>query len=81
VAAAAIGLSRNGIEYDSLDGKPVHFVLMMLMAQGETERHLQILKDAALVLQKQDFFRTVMEKKTAQEVYDTICSFETNEDS
>ncbi|MCK9169116.1 MAG: PTS sugar transporter subunit IIA [Treponema sp.] len=72
----AIGVSRGGIEYASLDGSPVHFIIMMLFQQGETESHLQTMRDIAAVLQHPDFIKVIMEKKTAQEVYDALCDFE-----
>ena len=34
--ALALGLSRTGVEYDSLDGSPVNFIIMMLFAEGDT---------------------------------------------
>jgi nitrogen PTS system EIIA component len=73
---AAIGMTREGIEYASLDGSLVHFIIMLLFQQGETESHLQTMKDVAAVLQHSDFLKVIMEKKTAQEVYDALCDFE-----
>ncbi|MFA6856208.1 MAG: PTS sugar transporter subunit IIA [Treponema sp.] len=73
---AAVGMSRDGIEYASLDGSPVHFIIMLLFQQGETESHLQTMKDVAAVLQHPDFLKVIMEKKTAQNVYDALCDFE-----
>jgi len=74
--ALALGLSRNGVEYDSLDGSPVNFIIMMLFAQGDTESHLQTMKDVANLLQAPDFLKTIMEKKTPQEIFDAVCNFE-----
>ncbi|HAH62961.1 MAG TPA: PTS sugar transporter subunit IIA [Treponema sp.] len=76
-AVAAVGLSRDGIEYASLDGTPVNFIIMLLFAQGDTESHLQTMKDVASVLQHPDFMKVIMEKKTPQEVYDALYNFET----
>jgi len=74
--ALALGLSRTGVEYDSLDGSPVNFIIMMLFAQGDTESHLQTMKDVANLLQAPDFLKTIMEKKTPQEIFDAVCNFE-----
>jgi mannitol/fructose-specific phosphotransferase system IIA component (Ntr-type) len=75
-AVAAVGLSHSGIEYASLDGTPVNFVIMLLFAEGDTESHLQTMKDVASVLQHPDFMKVIMAKKTPQEVYDALCNFE-----
>lgn len=77
---AVIGMSREGIDYGSLDGAPVHFIIMLLFELGETESHLQTMKDVAGVLQHPDFLKVIMGKKTAQEVYDTIYEIETAEE-
>ena len=74
--ALALGLSRTGVEYDSLDGSPVNFIIMMLFAEGDTESHLQTMKDVANLLQAPDFLKTIMEKKTPQEIFDAVCNFE-----
>ena len=72
----AIGISHKGIDYDALDNEPVNLVFMLLIAPDERERHLQVLKTLSSVLQNADFIKTLLEKKTSQEVYDAICAFE-----
>lgn len=72
----AIGISRNGIDYGSLDNRPVHIVFMLLFAPKETERHLQIMKHFAGLLQCQNLCSDLIQKKSASEVYDLICACE-----
>ena len=72
----AVGLSINGIDYDSLDQKPVHAVFMLISPVENSEDHLQVLKVLAKILEDPRFFRRLMSSKTPEEVYDTICSFE-----
>ena len=71
-----IGISKEGINYDSLDKKLVHVIFMFLFAPGETEKHLQLMKDLAAVLQSPNFYQEIMAKTSAQEVYETICRIE-----
>lgn len=72
----AVGISRKGIEYDSLDKAPVHLVFMLLSNPTETERHLEVLKVLAAVLQNPGFIKEVTEKQNAQEVFDCMCKYE-----
>jgi len=72
----AVGISREGIAYDALDNQPVHIIFMLLFAPGETERHLQIMRDFTGLLQVSDFNKVLLSKKTPQEVHDAICTFE-----
>lgn len=71
-----IGVSRKGIEYDSLDKSPVHFVFMLLSSSNETEQHLSVLRDLASVLQNPSFIKELSEKQSRQEAYDLLCKYE-----
>lgn len=72
----AIGISKAGIDYDSLDKAPVHIVFMILGASGETERHIQILKQLASVLQVPGFVDRMSKCETASDVYNLLCKTE-----
>lgn len=76
-----IGISKDGIDYDALDGQPVHFVVMLLFEQGHTEAHLEIMKDVAALLQRKDFYKTAMSQTSAQGLYDAIRLLEESGDN
>ena len=42
--AAAIGLSEDGIEFNSLDKKPVHSVFLLLSPAEDPEKHLRAME-------------------------------------
>ena len=75
-AVGAVGISRAGIDYDSLDGSPVHVVFMILFAEGSSEHHLQVMRVFAELLHVPDFERCILSKKTPQEIHDFIISCE-----
>ncbi|MDR3301748.1 MAG: PTS sugar transporter subunit IIA [Spirochaetaceae bacterium] len=54
-----LGVSKQGIEYDSLDGKPVYLVLMLLAPPVEAERHLHLLQRMANLLRNPDFYKDI----------------------
>lgn len=72
----AIGISHAGIDYDALDKAPVHIVFMIIGAENETEQHIQILKQIAMVLRIQDFVKNILSLKTSSEIYNFICKSE-----
>ncbi len=72
----AIGITQNGIDYDSLDKAPVYVVFMLLAGDGETESHIQVLKQLATVLQIPNFVKDLLECRTASQVYNFICKSE-----
>ncbi len=73
----AIGISQDGIDYDSLDKAPVHVVFMLLSAEGQTEKHVQILKSLAIILLKPGFVNQLISCKTSSEVINLIKQSET----
>jgi fructose-specific phosphotransferase system IIA component len=50
-----IGRSRKGVQFESLDFKPVHLVMLFLVPQGQFQKHLHALADLAKLLHKTDF--------------------------
>lgn len=48
----AFGISKNGIEFDTLDGKPAHFIFLLLSPVDESGPHIKIL--AQITRQFQD---------------------------
>ncbi|WP_296321938.1 PTS sugar transporter subunit IIA [Treponema sp. UBA3813] len=75
-AVGAIGISQEGIDYDSLDKAPVHVVFMIIGGENETEHHIQILKQLATVLQIPDFVKNLLSLKSSSEIYNFICNSE-----
>jgi mannitol/fructose-specific phosphotransferase system IIA component (Ntr-type) len=51
----AIGRSRKGVQFDALDGKPVHLVMLFLAPLGQFQKHLHTLANLAKLLHKHDF--------------------------
>ena len=72
----AIGVSKSGIDYDALDKAPVYVVFMILGADGETEKHIQILKQLALVLQNPGIVDKIVRCETASDVFNLISKTE-----
>ena len=75
-SVGAIGISKDGIDYDSLDKAPVYVVFMIIGPENETEHHLQILKQLATVLQLPDFVSNLISCQSASEVFNFICKSE-----
>ncbi|MCR4821791.1 MAG: PTS sugar transporter subunit IIA [Treponema sp.] len=72
----AIGISHDGIDYDSLDKAPVYLVFMIIGAEKDTEHHIQVLKELATVLQIPNFVDNLLSLKSSAEVYKFICNSE-----
>jgi mannitol/fructose-specific phosphotransferase system IIA component (Ntr-type) len=57
----ALGRSREGIDFASLDGKPVHLVLLLAGPDGNQARYLQLLAAATLRLKDEPLRRALRE--------------------
>ena len=51
----ALGRSRQGLQFDSLDGEPVKLVMLFIVPQGEFHKHLHTLANIAKLLHRRDF--------------------------
>ncbi|QPJ63560.1 MAG: PTS sugar transporter subunit IIA [Candidatus Nitronauta litoralis] len=71
------GKSDNGIEYESLDQKPVNFVCLLLAPSNSTGQHLKALARIARLLKSQNLREDILKAKDAAGIYSLIL----NEDS
>ncbi|MCG3203501.1 MAG: PTS system fructose-specific EIIABC component [Elusimicrobia bacterium] len=64
----ALGISRKGIQFDSLDGEPV-FVMFMLVAPNDSSgQHLKALARVSRLLKDKFFRQAVKEAKQTHEI-------------
>lgn len=50
----AVGRSREGIEFESIDGAPVNLVFLYLVPQGHLKEHLHTLGNLARLLHREE---------------------------
>lgn len=73
----AIGISRRGIDYDALDGKPVYLIFLLLSSPDSSELHLRVLKRLSRILNNPKFYAAAMEQTGPEALYDLVCKYET----
>lgn len=69
---AAVGISRTGIQFDAVDGQPVHIFVALLAPQGSTGEHLKALARVSRLLKNDEFRQGILSAKTADEIYSAI---------
>jgi mannitol/fructose-specific phosphotransferase system IIA component (Ntr-type) len=72
----AYGTSDGGIDFDSLDGEPVHSIFLLLTPPDQKEQHLQLMKSFASQIRKEHFCEFLHQVKTAQGLVDLLTEFE-----
>ncbi|MDR0324270.1 MAG: PTS sugar transporter subunit IIA [Treponema sp.] len=74
---SVLGISRKGIQYDSLDGEPVYLLFMIISPAEDSEKYLRLLKHLAVLLENPQFQLELLEQKDPQSAYKIICKYET----
>lgn len=64
-----LGRSKNGVDFCSLDGQPVHLFFLLLIPQEEKVKNLAVLAEIARLVKKPDFLNQLLEAPDAKAVY------------
>jgi fructose-specific phosphotransferase system IIA component len=73
----AIGISRQGIDFQSIDGKPVYIIVLLVSPIDRTGPHIQALARISRLMLDEDFKNKLQNSKSSQELYDLINDKET----
>jgi len=69
---AAVGVSKEGIPFDSLDGKPVHVIVMIAGPDGQNEEYLRILARFTAVLKSEQTRKRLIDAKDPDTILDIL---------
>lgn len=68
----SLGIVRNGMDYDSLDGEPVYVVITLLSELGNPGPHIEALSEISRLLAVPDFVDRMKKARTASQVLQII---------
>lgn len=66
------GRSLEGIDYESLDGKPTHFFVILIIPQESTGEHLRLLARISKIFKDQELRSKLMSCETDEEIVESI---------
>lgn len=69
---ACFGRSKNGVDFDAMDHKPVHIFFLFLSSDNETNLHLKILARSCRLLKKDTFRESLMHADNEDEILSVI---------
>lgn len=72
----ALGISRNGIDYDSLDGEPVFIVIAIFANPENPTQHIEVLAEISRLFAIPEFAQRIRKARSTQEVLDIISAQE-----
>lgn len=69
---AAFGVSRQGIDFNSIDGKPTQLFFALLAPENSAGIHLKALARISRIFKNPAFRRSILDAPDAQAIYDII---------
>ncbi|BBO79528.1 PTS fructose transporter subunit IIA [Desulfosarcina ovata subsp. sediminis] len=66
------GLSRKGVDFESIDGRPTHLFFLLITPEHATDLHLKLLARISRMLKKDSLKEMLMKAGSAEEVITVI---------
>lgn len=69
---ASFGVSRSGIDFDAIDGKPTHLFFALVAPENSAGVHLKALARISRLFKNPAFRQNILQAKSAEEIYQLI---------
>ena len=66
------GLSRKGVDFESIDSRPTHLFFILLTPENSTGLHLKLLARISRLLKNESFKKKLMKATDSNQVYSII---------
>lgn len=66
------GLSRTGVDFESMDGKPTHIFFLLLTPENSTGLHLKVLARISRILKNEPFKEKLLAAEGPDDIYTII---------
>ncbi len=75
---AAFGKTKNPVDYDALDGQPVHLVFLLVGKDNLVSKHIKLLSRISRMMNKDDFRNRLLEAGSVEEILEIFNKEEEN---
>ncbi|MGL4370948.1 MAG: PTS sugar transporter subunit IIA [Spirochaetota bacterium] len=72
----AIGISEKGINFDAMDGQPVHLLILVVAVEKQHREYLSLLSNIMAMLKKDDVKDEIISMKSPESVMSIIREYE-----
>ncbi|MCZ9875589.1 fructose-specific PTS transporter subunit EIIC [Brachyspira hyodysenteriae] len=72
IPTVAIGISKQGVDYESLDRKPSHLFFMIAAPENSNDSHIELLSKITTMLLEDDIREALLNVKSKEEVLDIL---------
>ena len=66
------GISRKGVSFESIDGKPTHIFFLLITPENSTGMHLKLLARISKILKNDLFKEKLLHARDASEIFEII---------
>lgn len=66
------GISQQGVDFESIDKKPVHIFFLLLTPENSIELHLKLLAKISMILKNNLFKKQLLKSTNCDEIFDRI---------
>ena len=66
------GLSRQGVDFESIDGRPTHIFFLLLTPENSAGVHLKLLARISRILKDEDFKTRLMKAESSDDIIAAI---------
>ncbi len=75
---AAFGKTKRDIDYDALDGQPVHLVFLLVGKDNLVSTHIKLLSRISRMMNKDEFRQKLIDANNNEEIYEIFKQEEEN---
>jgi fructose-specific phosphotransferase system IIA component len=72
----SIGVAGEPIDFESVDGKPVTIIILLVSPANQTGPHIQALAKISRLMLDEDFKQELEKATSPEEVYELVCNRE-----
>jgi len=70
--ALAFGISKNGVDFDSMDEEPSKLIFMIAAPKGEKKEHLDLLAEISKLSYEEDLVEKIETIQSANELFELL---------
>ncbi len=70
--AFAVGISKTGIDFDSIDGKPVHIIILVAAGEKQHKDYLKLLSRIMSVLKQEEARSRLIDSSSNEDILKTF---------
>ena len=81
IPAVLFAKSKTGVDYEALDGEPVHIFFMIAATEGAHDSHIETLAKLSKMLINDEFVKELMTCENPDKVHELVDKFSIEENS